>query len=471
MKTIITVLVVVALIAVGGVYYTNHVSAQSGPGFRTAQVKKGDLLPTIAATGTVQPEEVVDVGTQVQGEIKNFGIAPDDPGKKKPDDPNKKRLIDYGSTVHEGTILAYIDDRVYMAKVDQTQAALEHAKADLMQQQAKQEQAALELKRAESLIKLQDIPGSTRPIKGIADSDYETAVMNEKTGVANVELANASIKQAEADLKLAKTNLDYTVIKSPVEGVIIARRVNIGQTVVSSLNAPSLFLLAKDLSKMQVWASVNEADIGRIKADMPVRFTVDAFPNEIFRGNVVQVRDNANMTQNVVTFTVVVATDNSNKRLRPYLTANLQFEVDERHDVLTVTNAALRWKPKPAQIAPAYRDANQAEKDAAKHLPEQGAEAGGLKPVKPLVAKSDRGKLWVKEDEFVRPIEVNIGVSDGILTEVSGKEVKEGLEIVVGEARKDAAGDDTTNPFAPKMFGGKKKMYTRACPRLSNLNS
>ena len=449
MKTTLTILVLIGLIAGGGVYYTNHVAAQSGPGFRTAAVKKGDLMPTIAATGTLEPEDVVDVGAQVQGEIKNFGIAPDDP---------KKGLIDYGSTVHPGTILAQIDDRVYTAKVDQTQAALEHAKADLMQQQAKSEQAELELKRAGSLIKLQDIPGSTRPIKGIADSDYETAVMNEKTAKANVKLAESTIKQAASDLKLAQTNLDYTIIKSPVEGVIITRRVNIGQTVVSSLNAPSLFLLAKDLSRMQVWASVNEADIGRIHTDMEARFTVDAYPNEVFRGKVVQIRDNANMTQNVVTYTVVVATDNSNKRLRPYLTANLQFEVDARHDVLTVTNAALRWKPKPMQIAPAFRDAAQSEKDAAKRPPEQGVEAGDLRPVKPLKPKSDRGKVWVVDGEFVRPIEVQIGVSDGVETEVTGEDLKDGLQVVVGEARKDAAGgDDTTNPFAPKMFGGPKK--------------
>ena len=149
---------------------------------------------------------------------------------------------------------------------------------------------------------------------------------------------------------MARTNLGYTTIKSPVRGVIIDRRVNIGQTVVASLNAPSLFLIAKDLRRMQVWASVNEADIGHIRLDMPVRFTVDAYAGETFHGKVTQIRMNATMTQNVVTYTVVVTTDNSNGKLLPYLTANVQFEMDQRSDVLLVPNAALRWKPQASQM-------------------------------------------------------------------------------------------------------------------------
>ena len=150
----------------------------------------------------------------------------------------------------------------------------------------------------------------------------------------------------------AQRNLSYCTIKSPVKGVIIDRRVNIGQTVVASLNAPSLFLLAKDLTRMQVWVAVNEADIGKIHPGQPVTFTVAAFPGETFRGEVGKVRLNASMTQNVVTYTVEVITDNSNGRLLPYLTANVQFELDRRKDVLLVPSAALRWTPSADQVAP-----------------------------------------------------------------------------------------------------------------------
>ena len=267
-------------------------------------------------------------------------------------------------------------------------------------------------------------------------------------------MGEATIKQNEAALSLAKQNLSYTTIKSPVEGVIVDRRVNIGQTVVASLNAPSMFLIAKDLSKMQVWASVNEADIGRIlnRKEMPVRFTVDAYPGEIFQGKVIQVRYNAQMTQNVVTYTVVVGFDNSNKKLIPYLTANLQFEAEEHKNVLLVPNAAVRWKPRPEQVVPELRE---------KIAPTLASRPGDKDPKTTSDAKSaklandrvDRGRLWVKDGKFVRPVDIQIGSSDGTQTEVSGDEVKEGMKVVTGELRStDLADGDTTNPFAPKLF-------------------
>src|SRR5205814_7076430 len=181
---------------------------------------------------------------------------------------------------------------------------------------------------------------------------------NYEPATANVGVAQATIKQTQSALETAKINLGYTTIVSPVKGVILDRRVNIGQTVVSSLNAPSLFLIAKDLKRLQVWASVNEADIGNVHSGQPVTFTVDAYPGRVFKGVVAadQPRLNASMTQNVVTYTVVVNTDNSDGKLVPYLTANLQFEISKHANVLLVPNAALRWKPSPNQVAPEARD-------------------------------------------------------------------------------------------------------------------
>ena len=192
------------------------------------------------------------------------------------------------------------------------------------------------------------------PSEALSQSDfdaaraaYDVARANLKVGQAAVLQAKEAVSQSEAVLKKARQNLDYCTIRSPVKGVIIDRRVNIGQTVVASLSAPSLFLIARDLKKMQVWASVNEADIGSIRAGQPVTFTVDALPGKTFRGEVGKIRLNATMTQNVVTYTVEVNTDNSDGQLIPYLTANLKFMVSERKNVLLVPNAALRWIPQP----------------------------------------------------------------------------------------------------------------------------
>ncbi|MCX7428195.1 MAG: efflux RND transporter periplasmic adaptor subunit [Planctomycetia bacterium] len=432
MKTAFLFALVVLLAGGGLAYYTTHGAAEPEARFRTATVERDELLATIGATGTVEPEEVVDVGAQVVGRIKSLGVDPADPNK----------TIDYGSVVQEDTVLARIDDAIYRAQVDQAEASLLRAQADLLQAEAKRYQTQQDWNRAQSLL----------PTKSIAKTDYDLDEANYKAADAAVAVGKAMIKQDEAMLRLAKTNLDYTVIKSPVTGVIVDRRVNIGQTVVASFNAPSLFLIAKDLRRMQVWASVNEADIGRIHKDMPVRFTVDAYPGEVFLGKVAQIRLNATMTQNVVTYTVVISTDNSDLKLLPYLTANVQFVLEARPNVLLVPNAALRWRPLPEQMVPAAREA----------VASASSGEGGQPPAKPArdaAARLQRGRVWVPDGKLVRPIEVAVGISDGSVTEVSpltSGEVKEGTDVVVAEIR--AEGDtQTTNPFMPNMFGGGKK--------------
>ena len=447
MRTIFSLLVLVGIAGGGAYYYVNQYTAEPTTSFRTAQVKQGDLAATISATGTVEPEEVVDVGAQVAGKVNTLGV---DPLRST---PTESKSIDYGSVVQENTVLARIDDSLYKAQVDQAQASLRRAEADLEQMKAKLAQAENDWKRAKSLL----------PTKAIADSDYDIAVANYQVAKANVGVGEAAIQQNRAMLNLAETNLGYTIIKSPVRGVIIDRRVNIGQTVVASLNAPSMFLIAKDLSRMQVWASVNEADIGRIHVGLPVRFTVDAYPNETFQGKVAQIRLNATMTQNVVTYTVVVETGNADLRLLPYLTANLQFEIDKHKDVLLVPNAALRWKPRPQMLAPDVRDTVSSRLSGKGGKEGRGKDAGGRskdkakssddpKPANPAKDRVDRARLWAKDGAFVRPVEVQIGASDGTMTEVSGSEIKEGIEVVIGENVADSGGGDTTNPFAPKLF-------------------
>lgn len=230
------------------------------------------------------------------------------------------------------------------------------------------------------------------------------------------------------------------------------RRVNIGQTVVASLNAPSLFLIAKDLKRMQVWASVNEADIGNIHPGQPVRFTVDAYPGRTFRGAVDKVRLNATMTQNVVTYTVEINTDNSDGKLLPYLTANVAFEVTKQEDVLLVPNAALRWLPMPQQVVP---DARQEFASASRRKPvaTQPAAVGAA----PSAAGRTQGQVWIQDGGFVRPVVVKVGLSDGSMTEVQGDHLSEGTEVVVGEAMRGTGTAQTTNPFTPQFFGNRNK--------------
>jgi len=442
MKTVFVILVLLGAAAGGMAYYATHMPADSVVGFRTAAIERGDLLSTISATGTVEPEEVVDVGAQVMGLILEFG----------PDPHSASKLIDYGSAVEKGTVLARIDPTPYDAALEQAEATLERSKADLSQFEAKYEQAEQDWKRARRL--RPDRAASENKAaaevrvaldyRAMSDSDYDCALANFKAANANVAVGKAAIRQNEAAVRVARTNLGYTTIKSPVRGVILDRRVNVGQTVVASLNAPSLFLIAKDLRRMQVWASVNEADIGRIRADMPVRFTVDAYPGETFRGRVSQTRLNATMTQNVVTYTVVVTTDNSSGKLLPYLTANVQFEVDQRSDVLLVPNAALRWKPQASQVDPAVGNTTRLSAES--------------------TAAQDRGCLWIPADGgFVRPLEVVVGTSDAAMTEISGSGVKEAVQVVVGEQGKEdqegeeaADGEKTSNPFLPKPPKGAK---------------
>lgn len=431
MKRVIALLALVAvLVGAAGFWYVQNSRGQ-GPAYRMAIVKRGDLSATISATGTLEPEEVVDVGAQVQGMIKKFGPDPRDPSK----------TVDYGSPMEAGSVLAHIDEAVYQAQVDQAQANVQRAEADLMQMKAKLTQAERDWDRARKL----------GPSKGVISGlDYDTTEATYLAAKSTLAVGDAAIVQAKAALKQAQINLDYCTIKSPVKGVIVDRRVNVGQTVVASLNAPSLFLIAKDLKRMQIWASVNEADIGQIKPGQPVLFTVDAYPGEIFKGEVAQVRLNATMTQNVVTYTVVVNFDNSSGKLLPYLTANLQFEVSQRRNVLLVPNGALRWQPNPKQVAPDARAAfskGQKPKDPA--VPEK------VNPVTEAEA-ANQGTVWVKDGDFVRPVKVRIGPSDGSITEITSADVQENSEVITGMIQKTDTANTTTNPFTPQMFGGKK---------------
>jgi len=452
MRLLIVGLLVVGIIC-GGYFFYTRMAAPAPVVLKTSPVTRGDLVTSISATGTIEPEEVVDVGAQVNGPIVKLG---DDP--KSPD-----KVVGWDSVVEKNQVLAQVDDTMYRAQVDQDKAKLDQDKAQLSTNQAKLEQAEKDWVRAQKLILT----------KSIADLDYDTAKLTFETAKYSIPLQKAMIAQDEAQLKHDQTNLDYCTIRSPVKGSIVDRRVNVGQTVVSALSTSSMFLIAKDLTRLQIWASVNEADVGQIHVGQQASFTVDAFSGQTFRGVVSQIRLNATMTQNVVTYTVVVDTDNSNGKLLPYLTTNLKFELERRDNVLQVPSMALKWHPagwkggrhggaggeQASAAAPAASPGEAGGKIPADAS--QAAKTGGRKS-KPEKTKdqAERGHVWVLDSPEAQPrrIAVQVGISDGLSTEITSSDLQDGMEVVTGEARpSDLAADQTTNPFMPKLFGSRNQ--------------
>jgi HlyD family secretion protein len=409
------------------------------PAFRTAKVVRGPLAAVVRATGTVEPEEVIDVGAQVNGLIMDFGADPRDADKGKAD----QRRVDFGTPVEEGTVLASIDDTLYASDVAVAkknlavdEAAVKQAEGNVDAARSKLAQTQREWERVKRL----GGPGGavSQTDYDAALNAYETAKAAAPTAEAALVMARAVLDRDQASLDKAEKALGYCTIKSPVKGVIIDRRVNVGQTVVSSLNAPSLFLIAKDLTHLQVWASVNEADIGAVRVGQEATFTVDARPGKTFKGVVRQVRLNATTTQNVVAYTVVVAVENEKPpkkdgaagdelALLPYLTADVQFAADRRENLLLVPNAALRWKPQPAQVAPDYRD----EYERALRRDADPKRAEEEKPPR------GRAVVWVEDKGFARPVKVVAGGTDGAATEVVkvlDGELPEGAAVITGAA-------------------------------------
>ena len=342
LKLIILLVIVAALVVLAVWGYRSYSDTGEKTVFRTDRLGKAELMRTISATGTVEPEELVNVGAQVQGMIAKFGT--DTAGKS----------VDYGSVIREGDILALIDDSLYSAELKsaeaeqlQAKAAIQSAQANIQQSEAKWKLALQEWERAQQLY----------PTNAIAKTTYDTAKADYDAAVADLAVQKASLAQAEASLAAANAaqeraarNLGYCTIKSPVDGVIIDRRVSIGQTVVSSMSAPSLFLIAKDLKRMQIWVSVNEADVGMIKVGQPVIFSVDAFQGREFKGEVQKIRLNATMSQNVVTYVVEVGTDNSDGTLLPYLTANVKIAEPASSETISKLSVPSRNLPSGAPL-------------------------------------------------------------------------------------------------------------------------
>lgn len=421
LKRILLLVVAVGILGGGGYFvYETYFRKEQPIYFRSELVKEADLVRSISAVGTVEPEELINVGAQVAGQILSFGTDCD--GKP----------VNYGSRVAAGMILAKIDEDLYRADLRQAKAALDYsssqirrAEAELRQMEIQLEFDTAEFERAKQLIETKSISKSA--FDGLANR-CKIAENALAIGAAALSLAKSNYQQNLAAVERAERNVKYCTIVAPVNGVVIDRRVNVGQTVVSSMTAPSLFLLAKDLKKMQVWVAVNEADIGGIVPGVPVEFTIDAFPGETFIGKVVKIRLNAAMIQNVVTYTVEIETDNSSGRLLPYLTANVRFLLERKDKVPTISNAALRWQPPANLVSP--------ENQYILNMPPPSAKQEGF--------------IWIIGPGGPDPVKVKLGMTDGVRTEILANAPTEKARVINGILSEEASKKSRVSPFLPQ---------------------
>jgi HlyD family secretion protein len=425
MKTTIVILSVVLLLSSAAWLGSKWFSTTSErPQFRTLPVTRGDLMIGITATGMVEPVEIIDVGAQIVGMIKSFGPDANRPGK----------TIDFNSRVKEGDVLARLDDRPHQVELEKAVAGLKLAEAELKQSRAHRDKADRDLQREKRLQGTNSV------------AEFEAATSQFEIAEAELAMSEAKVEQAKSAKKQAEINLEYSTIRSPVNGTVIDRRVNVGQTVVAGLNAPSLFLLARDLSRMQVLASVNEADIGGIEVGQKVTFKVDEYRDRTFNGKVSQIRLNASMAASVVSFAVVVDADNSDGKLMPYTTAKLQFEVAHRSKALLIPDQALRWRPTWEQITPSARAGLT---PPPKRNPR--AESDGDPDADEPTVEVATPTAWVLADDgLVRPVPVKLGISDSMSTELLGDDIRPGDDVVINAVR--AARPDFVSSFINKIL-------------------
>jgi HlyD family secretion protein len=378
--------------------------------WREMEVSRGKIVAVVNSTGTVKPIRQVQVGAFVSGPIRAI-------------------FVDFNDEVRRGQVLAEIDPLIYQAAEDANRAALDSREAELEQAKANFNQAINDEKRGEEVFKT----GKDY----ISREEMDARKYKKEALQALVKVARTAIRQAQANLDNAITNLGYTKIRSPVDGVIIDRKIDPGQTVQASFQTPELFTVAPDMRReMHVYASVDEADIGQIReaqeTNQPVQFTVDAYPDDLFDGTIYQIRKSATTNQNVVTYPVVVSAKNPDLKLYPGMTANLSFQLREKANVLRVPNAALRFFPQRDQVRPDDRKLLESKAPTTAEA-EEAAEKKRTAAEK-NEARRQRNKrfVWVVDGDYLRAVEIVVGLSDNNHTEVVSGELKKGEKVVTG---------------------------------------
>lgn len=394
-KKVIIGIVTVA-VAGGALFFLSHTSSKGGVELETAKVSRTSMTNVVTATGTVEPVTEVEVGTQVSGIINRI-------------------YVDYNSVVTKGQLIAEMDKVTLEAELRAQEAQLSNAKAEYEYQQKNYARSKVLFEK-----------------KLISDTDYETATYN-------YEKAEAAYNQAQASMVKVRQNLGYATITSPIDGVVISKEVEEGQTVAAGFNTPTLFTIANDLTQMRVIADVDEADIGQVEEGQPVQFNVDAYPNDVFEGNVTQMRLQATTESNVVTYEVVISAYNPDLKLKPGLTANVTIYTLQRNDVLCIPTKALRFVPEEEILVPMGYSVEDARKEAS----------------------SGKRIVWLVKGKQLVPKEVAVGISSGNQTEITAG-LSEEEEIVVElaalvPALKASGGTVEKSPFMPGPPGSQKK--------------
>lgn len=426
-------LLLVGLVVAG--YFLFIRNGDSEVKYRTEKITRGDVLLQVRATGIVNPTITVQVGSQVSGIV-------------------AKLYADFNSIVKKGQVIGQIDSTFLYASVREAEANLERAGAQV-------NEARRSRVRSEELLKKELI----------SQAEYDAAQ-------TSFETAQAQAKQAEAALERARVNLRYSVIRAPIDGVVISRDVDVGQTVAASLQAPKLFTIANDLTRMQVEASVDEADIGQIKEGQDVTFSVDAYPEIEFRGVVIQVRLAPTNVQNVVTYIVIIGVANTDLKLRPGMTATVSILIDKREDVLRIPALALRFQPS-SEILEKFAESEKVNGDKQNgggrgNREKSGADNKGDRKGgpdgEPRAKDKQRSegkpghrgnvrptRIWILENGTnLKPFVIKTGLNNNRFIEITDGELKEGDEVIVAAMTTEGgpAGSQQQNPFAPRLPGG-----------------
>ncbi len=381
--------------------------------YLTAEIERGDITIMVTATGTLEAMTTVQVGSQVSGTISAL-------------------YADFNSLVKKGQLIAQLDPTFLKAQVAQVQADFESAKAST-------DLSKKEYERSLSLFQK----------NMISESEKDNSLNK-------YELAQAQEKSAQASLDRVKTNLDYATITSPIDGVVISRDVDVGQTVAASLQAPTLFTIAKDLTRMKVKASIDEADIGKIKEGQEVIFTVDAYPEQNFKGKVSQIRLSPEVVQNVVSYDVIIEVSNPELLLKPGMTANVTVLVDQRVNILKVPSGALRFQPATEQKESSSK--RNEGMNMARNLPSP-ENISSAKPNPSGLRKTGQTALWILNQQGKpEPVPVQTGISDGTFTQVISDNLKEGDKVITGQknSEQQTTNNQQVNPFTPRFGGGRR---------------
>ena len=468
-RRLLTFVVLAVVLVGGGIFYYRSRQADKDPVPVTAAVTRGDVIAKVDATGTLAPVTTVQVGSQVSGIIKALHA-------------------DYNSEVKQGEVIAELDPSLFQTQVEQARATLVKAESDVDRARVELNDATAKAKRAQELYDQ----------KLISRNDLETAQTTASQADAALKSAQAQVTQAQAALNQNQVNLTHTIIRAPIDGIVISRSVDVGQTVAASMSAPTLFVIANDLTRMQVSASIDESDIGRIQPGQTVTFKVDAYPTQTFSGSVSQVRLEPKTDQNVVSYTTMIDVPNADLKLKPGMTANVTVQTAMNENVLRVPNAALRFAPTPELFASLDQQAPEdvATAGAARTVPgaagtagtangggraaqltpeqrarfaqfqqmtpeqraqsraqrEAAAAANGVSGADPVGPRTF-GRVWVLRDGKLQLLRVRTGVTDGATTAILGGDLKEGDQVVTGMTEPGAAAAQQTNTSPLIPFG------------------